>query len=83
MKNAMPNTTLQIRNSTAEFLIFAKQAGGNGIEVRVQDETIWLSQKLMAALFDCTNENIIMHHKNILEEKELDESSTTKDFLVV
>jgi hypothetical protein len=48
----MPNKTLQIRNSTAEFLIFTKQAGENGIEVRVQDGTIWLSQKLMAALFD-------------------------------
>ena len=74
---------LQIRNSTAEFLIFTKQSGENGIEVRVQDGTIWLSQKLMANLFDCTNENIIMHLKNILAEGELDESSTTKDFLVV
>jgi hypothetical protein len=51
---AMPNKTLQIRNSTAEFLIFTKQAGENGIEVRVQDGTIWLSQKLMATLFDCS-----------------------------
>ena len=56
-------TTLQIRNSTAEFLIFTKQSGENGIEVRVQDGTIWLSQKLMAALFDCTIENVIMHLK--------------------
>jgi len=79
----MPTKTLQIRNSTAEFLIFTKQAGENGIEVRVQDGTIWLSQKLMATLFDCTNENIIMHLKNILAEGELDEISTTKDFLVV
>ena len=79
----MPPKTLQIRNSTAEFLIFTKQAGENGIEVRVQDGTIWLSQKLMAALFDCTTENIIMHLKNIFSEKELDENSTTKDFLVV
>ena len=43
---------LQIRNSTAEFLIFTKQAGANSIEVRVEDETVWLTQKLMAALFD-------------------------------
>jgi len=40
----MPPKTLQIRNSTAEFLIFTKQAGENGVEVRVQDGTIWLSQ---------------------------------------
>jgi hypothetical protein len=53
----MPPKTLQIRNSTAEFLIFTKQAGENGIEVRIQDGTIWLSQKLMTALpiiFHCT-----------------------------
>ena len=42
---------LQIRNSTAEFLIFTRQAGEDGIEVRVADETVWLTQKLMAALF--------------------------------
>ena len=78
----MPQKTLQIRNSTAEFLIFTKQAGGNGIEVRVQDGTIWLSQKLMAALFDCTTENIIIHLKNIFAEGELNEISVTKDFLV-
>ena len=78
----MPPKTLQIRNSTAEFLIFSKQVGENGIEVRVQDGTIWLSQKLMAALFDCTPENITMHLKNIFAESELDEISVAKDFLV-
>jgi hypothetical protein len=78
----MPKKALQIRNSTAEFLIFTKQAGKDGIEVRVQDGTIWLSQKLIAALFDCTTENIIIHLKNIFTEGELDENSVTKDFLV-
>jgi len=78
----MPPKTLQIRNSTAEFLIFTKQVGENGIEVRVQDGTIWLSQKLMAALFDCTVGNVIIHLKNILTDGELDENSVTKDFLV-
>jgi len=78
----MPPKTLQIRNSTAGFLIFTKQAGENGIEVRLWDGTIWLSQKLMAALFDCTTENVIMHLKNIFIEGEQDEISVTKDFLV-
>jgi len=78
----MPPKTLQIRNSTAEFLIFTKQAGENGIEVRVQDGTIWLSQKLMAALFDCSTDNISLHLKNIFAEKELDEISVTEDFSV-
>ena len=78
----MPSKPLQIRNSTAEFLIFTKQNGENGIEVRVQDGTVWLSQKLIAALFDCTIENIILHLKNIFADEELDENSVTKDFLV-
>ena len=41
-----------IRNSTAEFLIFTGQAGEQSIEARYEDETVWLSQKLMATLFD-------------------------------
>ncbi|MDR1102104.1 MAG: virulence RhuM family protein [Clostridiales bacterium] len=74
---------LAIRNSTAEFLTFAYQTGGDGVEVRVQDGTVWLSQKLIAELFETTTENIIMHIKNIINEAEIDENSTTKDFLVV
>ncbi|GMO34875.1 MAG: hypothetical protein Ta2F_11000 [Termitinemataceae bacterium] len=77
-KNAKP--TLEIRNSTAEFLIFTKQAGQDGIEVRVQDGTIWLTQKLMATLFDCTVDNIGLHLKNIFLEGELDANSVTEDF---
>jgi hypothetical protein len=73
---------LQIRNSTAEFLIFTNQTKEDGIEVRVQDETIWLSQKLMAALFDCSTDNISLHLKNIFKENELDEDSVTEDFSV-
>jgi hypothetical protein len=79
----MTTKTLQIRNSTAEFLIFTKQAGESGIEVRVQDGTIWLSQKLMATLFDCSTDNISLHLKSIYAEKELSEPATTEDFSVV
>jgi hypothetical protein len=46
------NDTLQVRNSTAEFLIFTHQSNGEAIEVRIQDNTVWLTQKLIAALFD-------------------------------
>ncbi len=73
---------LQIRNSTAEFLIFTNQAKEDGIEVRVQDETIWLSQKLMAALFDCSTDNISLHLKNIFNENELEEKAVTEEFSV-
>ena len=73
---------LQIRNSTAEFLIFTNQAKEDGIEVRVQNETIWLSQKLMGVLFDCSTDNISLHLKNIFKANELDESSVTEEFSV-
>jgi len=72
--------TLQIRNSTAEFLIFTKQNKEKTIEVIVDDESIWLSQKLIAELFDTTRNNITMHLNNILKY-ELDRNSVCKDFL--
>jgi hypothetical protein len=74
---------LQIRNSTAEFLVFTAQAGEDTIEVRVQDETVWLTQKLMAELFQTTPQNITIHLKNIFKEGELNETATCKDFLQV
>lgn len=77
------NKTIQIRNSTVEFLIFTNQAKEDGIEVRVQGDTIWLSQKLMAALFDCSTDNIGLHLRNIFNEGELDEDSTTEFFSAV
>ena len=77
------NDKLQIRNSIAEFLIFSYQTGGDGVEVRVQDGTIWLSQKLIGTLFDTTPENVLMHLNNIYKDEELIADSTTKDFLVV
>lgn len=72
---------LQIRNSTAEFLVFTSQSGGNTIEVRVQDETVWLTQNLIAELFQTTKQNISLHLKNIFRDGELDENSVVKDFL--
>lgn len=78
----MEEKKLQIRNSTAEFLIFTSQAGENGIEVRYENDTIWLSQKMMAALFDCSIDNIGLHLKNIFKTKELDEISVAEDFSV-
>ena len=72
--------TLQIRNSTVEFLIFTKQNQEKTIEVIVDDETVWLSQKLMAELFGTTRNNITMHLKDIFS-KELNEKLVCKDFL--
>ncbi|MCL2019352.1 MAG: virulence RhuM family protein [Oscillospiraceae bacterium] len=80
---AQNENKLTIRNTTAEFLTFAYQTGGDGIEVRVQDGTVWLSQKLIASLFDTQLANINMHITNIITETEIDETATIKDFLIV
>jgi hypothetical protein len=60
-----------IRNSTAEFLIFTGQAGEQSIEARYEDETIWLTQKLIAALFNVAIPTINEHLKNIFDSGEL------------
>nr|WP_129734514.1 virulence RhuM family protein [Parabacteroides goldsteinii] len=73
---------IQIKNSTAEFLIFTNQAKEDGIEVRLQNETIWLSQKLMGILFDCSTDNISFHLKNIFNDNELDPDAVTEEFSV-
>ncbi len=71
---------LRIRNSTAEFLIFTRQAGEDGIEVRVEEESVWLTQKLMAVLFDKGRSTITEHLKNIFDSGELDEMAVCRDF---
>lgn len=69
-----------IRNSTAEFLIFTKQSGQDSIEARYEDETIWLTQKLIARLFDKGRSTITEHLTNIFETGELEEESACRDF---
>ncbi len=71
---------LRIRNSTAEFLIFTSQAGRNSIEVRIEQGTVWLTQQLIAELFETTKQNIGQHLKNIFDEHELDSNSVVKKF---
>ena len=72
-----------IRNSTAEFLIFTSQDGTNSIEARYEDETVWLTQKLMAELFEVDISTISEHLKNIYKNAELDENSTIGKFPIV
>ncbi|MFH1048370.1 MAG: virulence RhuM family protein [Patescibacteria group bacterium] len=74
--------SLMIRNSTAEFLIFTSQAGEDGIEVRVADENVWLTQKFIAKLFDVKIPTINEHLKNIFNSGELDENSVIRNFLI-
>jgi len=79
----LKSDNLQIRNSTAEFLTFSYQQGADGVDVRVQDGTVWLSQKGIGHLLNTSSDNIGLHLKNIYAEDELSESATTEDFSVV
>ena len=69
---------IEIRNSTAEFLIFMLEGKEDGIQVMYKNETIWATQKAMAQLFDCSTDNIGLHLKNIFASGELVKGSVTE-----
>ena len=73
---------IEIRNSTAEFLIFMLEGNEDGIQVMYKDETIWATQKAMAQLFDCSTDNISLHLKKIFASGELIKDSVTEKNLV-
>ena len=73
----------EIRNSTAEFLIFQIEGKEDGVQVVYHNESVWCTQKVMAQLFDCTADNIGLHLKNIYETGELAQEATTENFSVV
>lgn len=75
--------TKLIRNSTAEFLIFTGQTGEQSIEARYEDETVWLTQKLMAELLAVDVRTVSEHLKNIYESGELAREATLRKFRTV
>lgn len=66
----------------SQFLIYQTEKGQTKIDVRMENETVWLTQKSIAELFQTSIPNINMHLKNIFEEGELDENTVIKDFLI-
>ncbi len=83
MDKSNKKNKLQIRNSIAEFLIFTKQAGSEVIEVRLQDGTVWLTQKLIGSLFDVERRVITKHLNNTFKENELQKEATCAIFAQV
>ena len=71
---------LQIRNSTNDFLIFSKENGGDGVDVLVSDENVWLTQKSMCVLYDTAKSTISEHLTAIFNSGELDENSVVRKF---
>lgn len=72
-----------IRSSAAEYLTYVAATGENGVELRYEDENIWLTQKMLSVLYGVSTSAINQHIKKIYEDKELEEKSTIKNFLIV
>lgn len=72
-----------MEENKSQIIIYQTENGETKLDVRFQDETVWLTQKLMSELFQTSIPNINMHLKNIFEEGELEENRTIKDFLIV
>ncbi len=66
-----------------QITFYETEDGKVRIEVRFENENLWLSQKLMAQLFECSTDNISLHLKRIYEEGELDKKATTEEYSVV
>ena len=66
-----------------EVVVYEAQDGEVRVDVRLEQETVWLSQRDMAEVFDTTPENVLMHLRNVFSSGELDAEATTKEFLVV
>ncbi len=82
-KKPQDGENLPIRNSTAQFLIFAKEASASTISVRFQDEMVWLTLNGIAELFSVDKSVVSRHLANIYSDKELDEKSTVAKYATV
>jgi len=74
-----------IRSSAAEYLTFVAATGGdeNAYEMRYEDENVWLTQKMMATIYDVSVQNIGQHIKKVLEDNELEREATIKKYFIV
>ena len=76
---------ITIRSSAAEYLTYVASVGDrqDSIEMRYEDENIWLTQKMMATLYDVALSTVNEHIKKIYADSELEESATIRKFLIV
>ena len=70
-------------DNCGDIIIYQTEDGLTKIDVKIENETVWLSQQQMAELYNTTKQNISLHIKNIFDEEELNEDSTVKEFLTV
>ncbi len=74
------NDKIQIRNAANDFLVFSKENGGDGIDVLVADENVWLTQKSLCSLYETAKSSVSEHLTNIFASGELDENSVVRKF---
>lgn len=76
---------ITIRSSAAEYLTFVAATGDdkNSVEVRYEDENIWITQKMLAVLYEVETNTINYHIKKIFEDSELEENSVIRNFRIV
>lgn len=79
----MKKNDITIRSSAAEYLTYIASSGEVGIEIRYEDENIWLTQKMLASLYDIETNTINYHIKKIYDDNELNEESTIRKFRIV
>ena len=79
----MKNNNITIRSSAAEYLTFIMASGEAGVEAIFSDENVWLSQKMMAVLYDVETNTINYHLKKAYDDNEIDEKSTIRKFRIV
>ena len=75
----MNDKKLTIRNDANDFLVFVKENGGDGVDVLVADENVWLTQKLMCQLYESSKSNVPEYLSNIFSDGELDEKAVVRN----
>jgi hypothetical protein len=68
---------------TGEIIIYQAPDGTTNLDVRLEEDTVWLSQAQMVELFETTKQNVSLHIRNIINDRELEEDLTVKDYLTV
>jgi len=71
------------REPSGEFVLYRDEAGAAQVQVRLAENTVWLTQVQMASLYQTTKQNVSLHIRNILADRELDEEATVKRYLAV
>ena len=83
MRKKPDNIDRQGEPAKGEILVYQSEEGKIQLDVRLERETLWMTQSEMAQLFQCSTDNISLHLKNIYDERELDPSATTEEFSAV